>query len=126
MTEPRTDLGPQSCVQGDPFSWTITINSTSSGGVVTPVNLTTFGSVWTAMLRQNPAQTPPVAFGINTSSASTGVLVLSLTGTQTAAMATGPADPTVWFFDLQVSGGSVTPLTPYRGSLTVWKVFTHA
>jgi surface antigen len=41
-------------------------------------------------------------------------------------MATGSGDVTTWHFDLQVTGGTVSPFTPYKGSIQVWKVYTHA
>lgn len=121
MSDPRQDLGTWDVIAGDPL--TITLNITSGGS---PVNLTTIGSTWSAHVRQSPSTTPPVVPTIDASGASTGTLVLSLNGAVTGAMATDPTDPTVWHFDLQATGGTVTPQTPFKGTVQAWKVFTHA
>lgn len=124
--DPRYPLDPQACAQGDAFRWVLTFQSTSAGGAPLPVDLTAFGSTWTSNLRISPSQVPPLSFTIDASGAATGVLVLSLTGAQTGTMATDPAAGTVWQFDLQVAGGSLSPYTPYKGLFTVYKVITHA
>jgi len=121
MSDPRLDLGTWDIVAGDPL--TITVNITSGG---TGVNLTTYGSSWAAMLRVTPAASPAVSFTVNTTNAATGQLILSLTASDTAGLATAPVDGATWQFDLQATGGTVTPQTPFRGALRVVKPYTHA
>ena len=124
MSDPRQQLGEWDVVAGDPLS--ITINITSGG---TGVNLTTYGTTWTADLRTDPTSSTSVPFTVDASAASTGTLVLSLTGTQTSTMATSltctPA-PTSWQFDLQASGGTVSPQTPFQGMVIAYPPYTHA
>lgn len=121
MADPRTYLGAWDVVAGDPLA--ITVNITSGG---TGVDLTAYGSSWASDLRQSVDVTTPVVFTIDSTGAATGTLVFSLTGTQTAAMTTSPGDHTDWTFDVQASGGAVTPQTPFRGEVTVSKPYTHA
>jgi hypothetical protein len=121
VTEPRQYLGEVDVVAGDPL--TITINITSGGS---GVDLTAFGTTWGSDLRQTTTQQTPVVFAVNSTAANTGTLVLSLTGTQTGSMATATGDQvSAWMYDLQVTGGTVTPQTPFRGDVMVFKPYTH-
>lgn len=120
--DPRADIGSADCQMGEPLTWTVTIKDGSGS----PVDLTAYGTTWAADLRQSYSMQPAVVFAIDASGAASGVLVLSLTGTQTAAMATSTGDHTMWFFDIQVTGGTVSPQFPFQGSLNIWKVYTHA
>lgn len=121
MSDPRTYLGSWDVVAGDPLS--ITVNVTADGA---PVDLTTYGTAWGADLRQNSLQTPAVVFAVDSTNAATGTLVLSLTGAQTATLTISSGDSTQWLFDLQATGGAVSPQTPFRGQVTAWRPFTHA
>jgi hypothetical protein len=89
------------------------------------MNLTAFGSAWTAMLRQSYSSVDVQSFAVDTTNAATGVLVLTLTAVQTAGMATAPGDLTTWHFDLQATGGTVSPQTPFKGMVQVWRDYTH-
>lgn len=114
--DPRVVLTPWSVVRGDAFTNTVTFRKTASDGTITTLDLTTFGTTWRAQLRGGPDYTTFVPFTINQTNAATGVLVFTLTSAQTASLAL-PS----YQFDLEVSGGSVSPQTPFRGTLTVYK-----
>lgn len=114
--DPRTDLGASAVVAGDALSWTVQVNNPDG----TATDLTTIGSAWTSGLRQSASPpSPEIAFAVDASSAATGKLVLSLTGTVTATMC--PSAVGRWYFDLHVTGGAVSPQTPFRGALVVYK-----
>lgn len=120
-TDPRVALDDQSVVRGDAFTWSVTITRDNGDGTTSPVDLTTYGTTWTGDLRGNPDYTTFVPWVIDASLASTGVLKLSLDGATTAAMPLG-----VYGYDLQVTGGTVSPQTPFKGTLYVVKDDTHA
>jgi hypothetical protein len=117
----RQDIGARSVPAGDPLTWIITINGPTGTGI----DLTVYGTAWGAKARTSYLMEPPVVFTVDYSAAATGVLKLSLTGTQTAGMTTDSNDSTNWQFDLQATGGTVTPQTPFKGRLTVQRVNTH-
>jgi hypothetical protein len=117
----RQDIGARSVPAGDPLTWTVTINGPTGAGI----DLTAYGTAWGAKARTSYLMELPVVFTVDYSAAATGVLKLSLTGTQTAGMTTDSNDSTNWQFDLQATGGAVTPQTPFKGRLTVQRVNTH-
>ena len=120
-SEPRQYLGACSLVAGDPLTLTINITSGGSG-----VNLTPYGTSWSSDLRQSTTQQIPVPFSVDSSAAATGTLKLSLTGAQTSSMATATGDAvSAWMYDLQASGGAVSPQTPFRGEVMVYKPYTY-
>lgn len=88
-------------------------------------DLATFGT-WASDLRQSPSQAPPVVFTVDNASAANGILTLALTGAQTTTLATADGGGTTWHFDLQATGGTVSPQTPFMGSVTAVKPYTHA
>jgi hypothetical protein len=112
--DPRQVLPPWTVVRGDAFKQTVTI---TSGG--SPVNLTTYGTTWAATARRQVDDSTTVPFTVDSTSASTGVLTFSLTASATAAL-----NNSVYYFDVQVTGGTVTPQTPFRGTLIVFKDYT--
>jgi hypothetical protein len=122
MTAPdtRQDIGSYANPAGDPM--TIEFRPTAAGA---PINLTAYGTSWAAMLRQSLSDGSPKSFAIDATNAASGVLILSLTGTQTAAMNTDSDGTTNYNFDLQATGGAVTPQTPYKGRITIYGVNTH-
>lgn len=102
------DLGEWECRRGDFFS--LPIADTQVDGSET--DLTGYGDTWAAYVRSSPDAEPHIAFDVDDSGAATGQLVLSLAGAATGAMI---ADGYV--FDVQVTGGSESPLTLYGGTL---------
>lgn len=93
-------------VQGDDFydTWTFAENSVA-------MNLSAY--TFAAKL-DGPALTSPVSFTIGTSSAANGILVVSLTDVQTAALATGRYD-----WDFQWTDGNTRIRTVLAGRFTV-------
>ena len=79
---------------------------------VTPMNLS--GWTWSAQWRPSHASSTVVAFTVDASEASTGQLVLTMTGEQTAAMLVDGV------FDLQGTKAGAQPWTPVWGR-TVWQ-----
>jgi hypothetical protein len=119
--DPRQDIGTYEVVTGDPLEIDHQVNKPDGS----PMDLTTFGTSWSAMLRQSYSSVDVQSFAIDATSASTGLLKLTLTAAQTTSMATAPGDLTTWHFDLQASGGAVSPQTPFKGAVQVWRDFTH-
>ena len=95
---------------------TWTINDQVNG---TGVDLTTIATTWTSGLRQAVGAQPEVNWAIDASSASTGKLVLSLTGSQTSSMVNGNSTAH-WYFDVEGTGGSTSPQTLYKGQLVIY------
>jgi hypothetical protein len=130
-----TGVVTEAAKAGDGFDWRAAVKTALVAFIVavagrvalwrSGTNLTPYGTSWAAMLRQSLTDGSPQSFALDSSAAATGVLVLSLTGTQTAAMNTDSKGVTVWRFDLQASGGTVTPQTPFKGSVSVYGVYTH-
>lgn len=120
-SDPRQPLNDQTICRGDNFKWTVTITKTNVDGSTSPVDLTTYGTSWSGQLRGNPDYTTFVDWTIDATNASTGVLVLSLSSATTTTMLLP-----VYYYDLQVTGGTVSPQTPFRGTLYVVKDVTHA
>ena len=118
MEDSRQDLGEWEAVAGEDL--TITVNITVDG---VGVDLTTYGTAWAGDLRQYPSSPTSVAFAVDDTNASTGTLVLSLTDTQTATMATGAK--TLWQFDLEATGGADSPQYPFRGTVIFDPSYTH-
>lgn len=114
--DPRTDVGTNAVVAGDPVQWILPVQVNGSGA---SVDLTTLGTTWVADLRQGVGMTPEIAFTVDASGAATGQLILNLTGAQTLSMLSGQG-PTHWFFNVQVTGGGVSPQTLMKGHLVVY------
>jgi hypothetical protein len=130
--DPRVTLDEQECVRGAAHTYTVTVRKTNSDGSTSPVDLTTYGTTWSGQLRGEPGYAAGTAWHIDASSAATGVLVLSLTGAETAAMpshATGRSTDDdladTFGYDLEVTGGTVSPQIPFKGVLRLWKAYTH-
>lgn len=117
MSNP-TDLGTFGVYRGD--AWQLPINDTQSDGV-TPVDLTTIGTAFTSQARISPDAKTAIDITVDASRAAQGILLLSLDGTQTTAM-----NRSTYVFDVQATGGPLSPLTLYKGSLEVTKDVTHA
>lgn len=114
--DPRIQIPPWTVVRGDAFTQPVTINDTSGN----PVNLTSYGSSFASQLRGGPDYTTSVPFTVDATNAATGQLVMSLTAEQTASM-----NLPVYYFDIQVTGGTVSPQTPAQGVLIVFKDYTQ-
>jgi hypothetical protein len=112
------DIGTFECRRGDAYQLPIT--DVQADGV-SPTNLTAYGSAWTAKLRTSFDATTAIDFTVDASNAATGHLVLSLTGAVTGAMLAKD-----YVFDVQVTGGTQSPLTLYAGVLSIVKDVTHA
>lgn len=113
--DPRQVLPPWTVVRGDAFTQTVTITAAGS-----PVNLTSYGTAWTAQARRDPDDTTAIPFTIDATNAATGVLVFTLSAATTASM-----NNAVYYFDVQATGGTVSPQTPFRGTLLMFKDFTQ-
>jgi hypothetical protein len=117
MAQP-TDLGAIAVYRGD--AWLLPIVDDDGGSPPVPTNLTAYGSSWTCQARSSEDTDPPVTITVDASNAATGRLNLSMTGTITAGMSGE------YKFDVQVTGGTLSPLTMFRGRLRVTKDVTHA
>ena len=85
--------------RGDPYGIDLTF---------TDVDLTLYGSSWSAQLRYSFTTDPAVSFTVDDSDAADGVLHLDLDGEQTAAL-----DQGLYGFDVQATGGAVDPFTVF-------------
>lgn len=101
------------CVAGDDYDHQITFVDTDG---VTPLDV----SSWTfaAKVRRSAGDSAVTAFTIDTTDASSGVIVLSLSGTQTGALAPG----SVWDAERTVGGKTLTFL---GGSFTTEPQVTY-
>lgn len=120
MADPRMPIGGWDITAGEPLE--ITLNFVVNG--VSALNLATYGTGWAADLRRNPDDGFFISFDVDSSGAAGGVLVLSLTGDQTALL-TDENLGNEWGFDLCVTGGAVTPQYPFRGQIVGWEPYTH-
>jgi hypothetical protein len=119
--DPRQDIGTYAVVLGNPLKINRQFNNPDGTGT----NLVTaFGSTWSAMARQSYSSALAQSFAVDSTNAATGLLVLTLTAAQTTAMATA-GDVTTWHFDIQASGGTITPRTPFKGTVEVRRTYTH-
>jgi len=92
----------------------ITLTATNPNG--TAMNLT--GVVIAQIVNERTDSAPLVSFTVDTTNASTGRLVLSLTGAQTATLLSGNLDPFRGFWDVQWTGAGAQPLTLMQGTVT--------
>lgn len=125
MADPRANLGSFTTVRGDAFELTVTVTQTASDGSVSPVDLTAYGS-FTCQARSSQDALTAVDVSIDVSNAVSGVLVLSLTGSQTAGMSQPDSDGSIVYgFDVQADGSALSPDTPLEGSIVIVRDFTH-
>jgi hypothetical protein len=75
-----------------------------------PVDLTLFGDTWTSQARGSSVV---IDLEVDDTNAAGGVLVISV------ADEDSPGLPGRLRFDIQVTGGSISPLTVFKGKLTV-------
>ena len=115
MNDP-VDLGVITLIRGD--GWRIPITDVATDG--TPTDLTGFGSGWSAQMRETADASTSVAFTVDATAAASGQLVLSLAGYATAALTRSR-----YVFDVQATGGTITPLTVYRGAILVERDVTR-
>lgn len=100
--------------KGDTFSASFTIKSDSS-----PLNFVSLGwGSWTAQWREQPSSDNPVAFTVDSTLASTGVIKITMTATNTATIKDG-------YWDLQAVKGSEVK-TWLRGEVLVQQDVTRA
>ena len=119
------DLGTFDVYTGDAFTLAICGEEDADGNLV---NLASYGTAWSSQLRVARASDSDIPFTVDTSNITGGVdssadapqLVLSLTGPQTEALTRQS-----YVFDVQVTGGPVTPLTLYTGQLRVTRDVTR-
>ena len=96
--------------QGDTYGHTITITNDATPPAATNVT----GRTFAAQLRRYPgSDTVAATFAVDMTDAATGVVQLSLTATQTAALAAGP-----YAFDVHMITGS-SVLTLFAGEAVV-------
>jgi len=100
---------PKGIVRGDDYTMSLTFYSDAAK--TSPMNLS--GSTFAAQLRTSPDDTAHVDFSIDTTNAATGVLLLSLTHTQTAALGR------LYAWDLQQTDGSGKVTTLIAGNAAV-------
>lgn len=111
--------------RGDAWEWTATVQQTAFDGSVSPVDLTSYGT-FTAQARSSEDAATAVDIGIDVTNAASGVLVLSLSGAQTAGMVQPDTGGDLAYgFDVQATGGTLSPDTPMVGSLLIVKDYTH-
>jgi hypothetical protein len=120
--DPRQDLGSWSVAAGDPLEIDLQLNKPDGTGL----DLTAFGSSWAGKLRQSSSSAVAQVFAIDATSAATGLLKLTLSPTQTSAMSLTGGDTSTWHFDLQITGGTMSPQTPFKGQVQVWRIYSHA
>lgn len=104
--------------RGDPFVWQLTLQQANGSAQ----DLTPFGTTWAASLRTSIDAQTSVDFAVDVSALTSGIVKLSLTAVQTASMHRGKA---AYGFDVQASGGSISPFTVWRGSVNVDGEYTH-
>lgn len=120
MSLPGVLPQPVNVWRGDSLS--IPVRVWSDAAKTVPVDLTGFGSVFTAQARRTFSDTAFVAFAVASSAAITGQLTLSLTPAQTAALVNG-----AYGFDVQAAdAGGTSVTTLLTGELAVSGDFTHA
>jgi len=119
-SEPRTDVGVYGVVAGSALSITLTSVDNNNN----PYPLTGYATTWTSHLRPSPLGSPTINFTVDSSKAAQGILVLSLTGTITNTMDLTTEGVANWYFDVQGTGGSVSPQTPFRGRVDVYQPYT--
>lgn len=120
------DIGTFTVRQGDQFQLPILGELDADGALV---NLASYGNVWTSQIRRQSVSDTFVPFTVDQTNIAGGVdsdpaavqLLLSLTGVQTSTLLAGS-----YVFDVQVTGGALSPLTPYSGSLNVVQDVTRA
>jgi hypothetical protein len=101
---------------GDRFALTFTF-ATSAG-----VAINMSGSTYTASLRNKATDaTALVSFTVDTTSASSGSITVTLSTTQTAALCTGAMKEWVGTFDFQRDEGSNVVRTYFAGTATFTK-----
>lgn len=111
--------------RGDPLTITVTVKDSAGN----PVNLTTYGSTFASQIRTSiDAATVTATFTVDATNAATGVLKLSLTGTQTAALkrTTDKGGNTSYGFDVQATDASGNNTTLVYGYLSVDGEWTHS
>ena len=112
-------------VRGDFYKIEILPELDADGNVV---ELSNYGTTWTAKLRPNPDSSTALSFNIDTTNVDGSVdndpatprLILSLTGVQT-----GTLDQAQYGMDLQVTGGTESPLTLYKATIPMQKDYTY-
>jgi hypothetical protein len=96
--------------RGDDFEWEIPLNNADGS----PCDMSGFGPAWAASMRVNMDDDEHVDFVVDPAHLADGYITLSLDSTQTAALTFGK-----YGFDVQASGGAVSPFTVFTGVLPV-------
>lgn len=124
MTAPdsRQDLGTVSVPAGEALDWKIPILAPVA------VDLTTFGSSWSADFRLgDPSYPTPVVATVTVTTTTTAndTLRIQLSTSATTTMGTSSApNGAVWYADVKATGGSVSPQWPFKCAVVVRQVFT--
>lgn len=121
------DLGSFDIYRGDAWEGIQLLPELDANGNV--VELSTYGDTWTAQIRYAADAANPISLTVDQSnydgsvdSSPTAVRIsFTLDAATTAAMANDG-----YAFDIQVTGGSLSPYTYARGRLRVSKDITHA
>lgn len=112
MSNWPVDLGTLPLYRGDAHGRNkVTITLTDNDDE--PVDLTAFGDEWASQARANAASTASIDLDVDDTGAEDGVLVVSVPDEHAAALR-GPL-----VFDVQVTGGSIDPLTLFAGKFSV-------
>lgn len=78
-----------------------------------PVDLTVFGDAWTSQARRTASSVTAIDLDVDDSDAADGVLVVSVPDEDSAALRGSLV------FDVQVTGGTIDPLTLFAGKFSV-------
>lgn len=119
MALPAVCSSPIAAYRGDTL--TIPVKVWSDAAMTQPVDLTAFGTVFTSQARTDRLAPIAIAFTVDASLASTGVLTLKLTAAQTAAL-----NGSKYFFDVQAANSDASVVTTIvTGSLVLSGEYTH-
>lgn len=78
-----------------------------------PVDLTVFGDSWTSQARRGASSVDAIDLDVDDTDADEGVLVVSVPDEDSASLRGGLV------FDVQVTGGTIDPLTLFAGKFSV-------
>lgn len=73
------------------------------------VDLTGYGDTWTAQARRAAGSTTAIDLDVDATGAATGDLIVSVPDDTSAAL------PSTLVFDVEATGGAISPLTVFKG-----------
>jgi len=85
-----------------------------------PVDLNTFGDTWASMFRSQATSSQHTDATVDTSHLADGYVIVSLTGDQTQALKQDQ-----YGYDVQATGGPLSPITIWTGVVNVSGDFTR-